>query len=230
MNSGQKPTGDAGQFARAWAKYSSLSIQWVVVFLIAAWAGSKFDGWLQTSRPYCTALTSILAVVWVMKSLIGSLSNDPQPNQEPVGQQKPRLIDWGKEPGAGAKFWLRFLLIVIACVAGTEACIEYIFPIRRSVYYPLLVAGALPVACMFLSVYPVRKYWPDFFDRTKIPFSIVFIGLHFLFSLAVLVVLVYKHGGLTAEYAVPFLLFFFVFLGVLLVGIFSILRPISKIS
>jgi hypothetical protein len=228
MSNGNKPARDARQFAKYWAKYTSLSVQWIVVFLIAAWAGSKIDGWLQTNRPYCTALTSILAVVWVMKSLIDSLSKNPQPDEVDVRKQRPRLVDSEKWLNADGQFWLIYLLMLMVCVMGTEACNEYILPIRRSVYYPILLAVALPVASMFISVYPIRKNWPEFFNRTKVLFSIVFMGLHFLFSLSVLIILAYKNGGLTAEYAIPFLLFFFVFLGILLVGIFSILRPISK--
>jgi len=93
MNSGTKPAGDERQFARNWAKYSSLSIQWIVVILIAAWLGSKIDAWLQTNRPYCAALTGILAVVWVMKSLIDSLGGNPQPDEGLERKQSPRSAE-----------------------------------------------------------------------------------------------------------------------------------------
>jgi len=57
-----------------WAKFSSLGIQWVVVLLIAAWVGQKFDQWIDTSRPYFTALSSLLALIGVFCSLMRSLS------------------------------------------------------------------------------------------------------------------------------------------------------------
>ncbi len=230
MDSTNEPKSNTRQSARVWAKYSSLSLQWAVVFLIAAWVGSAIDRWLNTDRPYSAALTTILAVVWVMRSLIHSMSDHAASHtKHPV---KPTSL-----PSDGKRFWnpdrifwLTFLLVLFCAVFGIEVTFRYLFPINRAVYYPLLLAQALPVAFIFLSIYPIRQYWPDFFNRTKVLFSLVFIGFHFLFSLLILIVLLFKWGGLTPEYALPFLLFFFVFLVVLFVGIFSILRPISKIS
>ncbi|MBM3918581.1 MAG: AtpZ/AtpI family protein [Sphingomonadales bacterium] len=59
---------------RVWAKFSSLGIQWTVMLLCAAWVGLKLDDWAGTSRPYLTALTSLLALIGVFRSLLRSLS------------------------------------------------------------------------------------------------------------------------------------------------------------
>lgn len=228
MESKQKSDYDKRQSAQSWAKYSGLSFQWILVFLLAAWAGSALDAQLATDRPYCAAVTTMMAVVWVMRSLIYSMDNQPQaPANEP--EKIKSVNQTAKSPWtADGKFWLSFMLAVLASVLGIEAAIHFLLPVQRSIYYPLLVAEALPVAFMFLSVYPVRKIWPEFFNRSKVLFSLLFIGFHFLFSLLILLALLFKQEGVTTENAIPFLLFFFIFLCILFVGIFSILRPISK--
>jgi hypothetical protein len=230
MDSTNEPKSNTRQSARVWAKYSSLSLQWAVVFLIAAWVGSGIDRWLNTDRPYSAALTTILAVVWVMRSLIHSMSDHAASHtKQPV---KPTSI-----PPAAKRFWnpdrifwMSFLFVLLSAVSGIEVTNQYFIPVDRAVLHPLLLAHALPVAFMFLSLYPIRQYWPDFFNRSKVLFSLVFIGFHFIISLLILIVLMLKSGGLSVENATPFLLFFFIFLGALFVGIFSILCPISKVS
>lgn len=230
MESNNKPEKDAHQSAQVWAKYSSLSLQWAVVFLIAAWLGSTVDDWLQTKRPYFAALATILAVIWVMRSLVHSLSDQTQtshkrPEREVCNTQS-RQGFWHSD----RIFWIAFIFIACTTVLGIEVSSHFFTAIDRVIFYPIFLAEALPVASMFITLYPIRQHWPDFFNRSKVLISLVFIGLHFLYSLLILIVLLLKKGSLTPDYAIPFLVFFFVFLCVLFVGIFSILRPISKIT
>jgi len=230
MESTKKPEKDTHQSAQVWAKYSSLSLQWAVVFLIAAWLGSTVDDWLQTKRPYFAALATILAVIWVMRSLVHSLSDQSQtshkrPKREAFINQSEQGF-WSPD----RIFWTTFMLIGCTIVLGIELTNHYFTAIDRAIFYPIFLAEALPVASMFITLYPIRQHWTDFFNRSKVLISLVFIGLHFLYSLLILIVLLLKKGSLTPDYAIPFLVFFFVFLCVLFVGIFSILRPISKIT
>ncbi len=57
-----------------YAKYSSISIQMVVIILIGAFTGVKLDEWITTETPIFTLLFTVLAVVlaiyYVIKDLI----------------------------------------------------------------------------------------------------------------------------------------------------------------
>jgi len=70
------------QAYRVWVRFSTLGIQWAVLLLCAAWFGQKLDGWVGSDRPYLTAITILIALAGVFRSLIRSLSEINAPKGE----------------------------------------------------------------------------------------------------------------------------------------------------
>jgi len=64
------------QQRNAFVKYSALGSQMIATLLIAAWGGRKIDEWLQTPKPYMTALCMLLGVVGLVVWLIKNLQKD----------------------------------------------------------------------------------------------------------------------------------------------------------
>jgi len=127
-------------------------------------------------------------------------------------------------------FWSVFLMVFLCCwflphLFSERIPLETIKAGRLTLFAQAAVVGGL-----FLGVQPLRRILGVRFEAAKIPISFGFMVLHFLAGLFQIALSYHRDGNLTADFLFPFALFFLLFLGVLLFGIFSILRPISKIS
>lgn len=54
-------------------RYAGLATQWIVMLLVAAWAGIKVDGWLKWKIPVCTILFPLVALIYSFWRLINEL-------------------------------------------------------------------------------------------------------------------------------------------------------------
>ncbi|TAH20761.1 MAG: AtpZ/AtpI family protein [Cytophagales bacterium] len=70
------------QYNNAFMKYSALGSQMIGTLLFAAWGGRKLDEWLQTPKPYMTALCMLLGVVGLVVWLVRSLQADNIDNRK----------------------------------------------------------------------------------------------------------------------------------------------------
>jgi len=92
----------------------------------------------------------------------------------------------------------------------------------------IFVVEAFLVGGLFVALIPFRRILGRRYEAAKVPISMVFLVIHFLLGLFFIAFCYKKAGVLSADFMISFPLFFLIFLGVLLLGIFSILRPISK--
>ncbi len=55
-------------------RYAGLATQWMVMLLIAVWAGLKIDGWLKWKLPLFTILFPLCSLIFSMWRLINEVS------------------------------------------------------------------------------------------------------------------------------------------------------------
>ncbi len=57
-------------------KYSALGSQMIGTLLITAWGGKQLDAWLQTPKPYMTAVCMLVGMLVLVIGLVKNLQND----------------------------------------------------------------------------------------------------------------------------------------------------------
>jgi ATP synthase protein I len=60
----------------AFIKYSALGSQMIGTLLIAAWGGRQLDSWLQTQKPYMTAVCMLVGMLALVIGLVKNLQKN----------------------------------------------------------------------------------------------------------------------------------------------------------
>jgi len=126
------------------------------------------------------------------------------------------------------RFWIMYLVVVGVCILF----LEWGHAVKKwnGLDQAKLIwkTQASLVGGLFLFLYPLRKVMGSRYEVAKVPISLVFLTIHFILSLFLIAFFYKREGSLSPGFLFSFALFFLIFFGVLLFGIFSILRPISK--